>query len=381
MAKKKQKTLVVIVLDRSYSMDEIIDETVAGFNSEVQKLHDMEAKYPDQEITVSLVSFADDVYEHIWNRPVADMPKVTRADCKGIGWTALRDGMGYAISKMKKTLAECDPETTAVWVKIISDGDENKSRHVSPSQLKELIASCPQADPDDETKKGNWTISYLGCSKENVLSVANDFGLHASNCASFTANTKVGARKGYGSVTRRMDDFFAARGGGVMASCCLMSDSIGEVADFEDHDEDDDVNYDPPVSDADEQSDDNPIAKALKNWTSGTPRRPVPPTFAGPASINMAPPMTLTNDPVPGHGVGISQSTPGSTLLGAKPVAQIMLDGGDSVPDDDPLTADDGDIGDRVYAGCFNPCGEEVIESNLGGNVVDWSTVKVEQSA
>ena len=174
-------TYVAIVLDKSGSMASTKDQTIQGYNEQVQQIR-KNAK--DQKTFVSLVTFSSDVYEHLWNEPAEQLQEASAEDYIPDGTTAMRDAIGYTVQKLTKT-AEKDANN-AFLVIIISDGAENSSQHVTKPALKELV--------EGRQAQGNWTFTYMGCSEDEVRRVAQETAIPIANMAVWENRTVKGTK-------------------------------------------------------------------------------------------------------------------------------------------------------------------------------------------
>ena len=57
-----KKTYYQIILDKSGSMSDCIEQTINGFNEQMQMIKGLQEKYPEQEILVSLTTFNHEVF-------------------------------------------------------------------------------------------------------------------------------------------------------------------------------------------------------------------------------------------------------------------------------------------------------------------------------
>jgi uncharacterized protein YegL len=222
--KKKQKTYVAIILDKSGSMAGTKAQTIAGFNEQVQET---KKNAKDQDIFCSLVTFDGEVYEHLWNVPANDLSEATAEAYKPTGATAMRDAMGYTIQKLLNT-TDHDNEDNSYLIIAISDGDTNSDKHYNPAALKEMVEACRGT--------GRWTFTYMGCTKEYVEKIARETSIPLANVAAWSNSTADAAIAGMSNQRKRLSKFYGARGQGVKACANYMSDVVGASADFtEDH--------------------------------------------------------------------------------------------------------------------------------------------------
>lgn len=234
--KKKPCTYVVLVLDKSGSMKRTADQTIAGLNEKIQQFK-QDAK--TQKIFVSLVSFDGDVYEHFWNIPAKDLQEATVEDIDFNGSTAMRDAIGYSVSKLIKT-TDSDDENVSYLVEIISDGDTNADKHYNESSLLEIIQGT------QSTKK--WTYSYMGCTEECLRKVARETSIPLSNMANWSNLTAENTSLGFSKSSGRTAQYFRARASGQSAVVNYMSDCIGSSADFTKEAQSSNIDNSAPVS-------------------------------------------------------------------------------------------------------------------------------------
>jgi len=195
MTKKKAKTRVDLILDRSGSMWSGRDETVIGYNEHVQQFR-QDAE--NQDLEVSLTTFNGNVFEHHWNVPAKELNEATVESYQPGGLTALRDAIGYVIDKH---LSEEDDLDYAHLVIIISDGGENASRQYSPEMISELFEGCE--------KSGRWTFTFMGCDQAHLLNTGMQ--LKAGNVAKWDNKSKKAAKRGMAGSKKAVARYMAAR--------------------------------------------------------------------------------------------------------------------------------------------------------------------------
>lgn len=199
MTDKKLVTHVAFVIDRSGSMWRTAQQAVDGFNGQ---LEEVKQNSKDQEIRCSLVTFNSDVYEHLWEAPAEELKAATYDSFKPSGWTAMYDAMGYTIDKLMKTTDPTEEGATYL-VFVISDGEENWSKHFKGPQVSNLIKEAEST--------GQWTISYMGCSQEDLEKVAQETGIRLDNMAAWENKTARGTNRAMNKSRERMRKYFSGK--------------------------------------------------------------------------------------------------------------------------------------------------------------------------
>lgn len=178
---KKGLTELVFILDKSGSMSGLEGDTMGGYNSMLKKQRDLEG-----ECYMTTVLFSNQVevlHDRINIQAVAPM---TEEDYQVGGGTALIDAMGSSIAKIKKVQASTHEDYRAeqVLFVIITDGEENSSRHFSSDKIKEDIESL---------KKEGWDFIFLGANIDAV-ETAKQFGIDADRAETFQCDSEGVAR-------------------------------------------------------------------------------------------------------------------------------------------------------------------------------------------
>lgn len=173
---KKGLTELVLILDRSGSMQGLEEDTIGGFNAMIEK-----QKNEPGDALVSTIFF-DDVSEIIHDRiPVREVPTMTRKEYSVRGCTALLDAIGGAVHHIgnihKYARPEDVPEHT-LFV-ITTDGMENASRHYRLEQIREMISL--------RKKDSGWEFLFLGANIDAIKTAA-DFGIDADHAANYLAD-------------------------------------------------------------------------------------------------------------------------------------------------------------------------------------------------
>ncbi len=182
---QKQKTIYHLVVDKSGSMSDCIEQTISGFNEQVIKICALQNEYPDQEITIGLTTFNDEVHHHFFQSPPELVKKLHYESYMPNGTTALLDAIGMTVNIIEKEIINHSKESnTTVVIVIITDGHENSSKEFNLADIKKKISRL------EETSQ--WTFSFLGATIDAV-DVAKEMSIKSRNSFVFSkANMKAG---------------------------------------------------------------------------------------------------------------------------------------------------------------------------------------------
>lgn len=161
---------VVILLDKSASMEDLIDDVVAGFNGLVDQL-------PNSSF-VTLFGFEsiyglDNIFDHL---PAPAVRELTESDYNLGDGTPLYDAISGAIKQLEVE-AMTRTEEKIIFV-IISDGLENASIRYSLGETRSAIT---------EKISGGWDIRFYGLGPD-AASEAENLGISVADGASFAPN-------------------------------------------------------------------------------------------------------------------------------------------------------------------------------------------------
>jgi len=194
---KNKTTLYHFIVDQSGSMKGMEQQAIAGFNTQLEKIQDLEKTMPDQKFLCSLTFFNSEVQDILKNEPVKQIELLSNNNYRPDGMTALLDAVGGSIDRIEKQFGkELENDEISVVMIIITDGYENASRYFTYHMVAEKIVSL------DET--GKWTFSYLGADFD-AIHTSKMMNIRKENVMNFR-------KKSYASM---MDD---------------LSDSIGVYA-------------------------------------------------------------------------------------------------------------------------------------------------------
>lgn len=170
---KKNLTELVFILDRSGSMSGLEKDTIGGYNSMLEKQRKV-----DGECVITTVLF-DNHYELLHDRiDIRAIQPITAKEYFVGGSTALLDAIGKTIHKIgtvQKNTTE-DYRAEKVMFVIITDGEENASRHYSSMQIREMIQR--------QKERYGWEFIFLGANIDAV-ETAGRFGIDADRAVDY----------------------------------------------------------------------------------------------------------------------------------------------------------------------------------------------------
>jgi hypothetical protein len=196
-------THLYFLLDRSGSMNSIVEDTVGGFDAFIAEQRRFTEGAPG-ECRVTLAQF-DDAYEEVYaDRPIADVPSLV---LQPRGTTALLDSVARIVLDAGKRLAALpeDQRPGTVIVGIMTDGLENASREWSHPQVKQLI--------ETQTRDYQWQFLYLGADQDAV-EVGMSIGVSAGNSVTY-GRGKV--KQAMAATAANVSSYRQARAGGMPA--------------------------------------------------------------------------------------------------------------------------------------------------------------------
>ena len=166
----------LIILDESGSMMSIKDQIISGFNETVQSIHSAENKFPNQEHTISVITFNSNEIKtlHLCDS-VNQLKEIDGEKYNPNSLTPLFDAIGSAISQLNaKINTNLEHQ---VLVTILTDGEENASIEFTGEDIKKII---------ENLKTKNWTFTYIG-TDHDVNAIA--LKLSINNTLIFEKNT------------------------------------------------------------------------------------------------------------------------------------------------------------------------------------------------
>jgi len=159
-------TQIVVVLDRSGSMDSIARSTVEGINSFVK-----EQKAAEGEAFMTLVQFDNEYQIDYKERPLNEVADLINGETfVPRATTALYDAIGRTINEINTT-------DDVIFV-IVTDGAENASKEFTKENVFNKI---------EEKKKDGWNFLFLAANQD-AMKTGGSLGISAKNSMTFNAN-------------------------------------------------------------------------------------------------------------------------------------------------------------------------------------------------
>lgn len=188
------KDELVLIIDKSGSMDAIKEDAIGGFNSFLAEQRKIEG---GANVTFALF---DDQYNLVHNgKDINEVEDLTEETYIPSGTTALLDAVGLTVDRVGQRLDELDesekPENVIVF--ILTDGHENSSSDYTRDKVKNMI--------EHQEAKYSWEFIYGGANQD-AFAEAGGLGIKGKNTFNFDATGK-GTRTVYQSTSKMMASY------------------------------------------------------------------------------------------------------------------------------------------------------------------------------
>jgi len=186
----RDATEIIMVLDKSGSMESIKSDTIGGFNHFLKD----QQKEPG-EANLTLVFF-DTTYTIYPAKPIKTIKPLNHKTFVPGGCTALLDAIGRAVIETGKRLAdmqEVDRPDKVIMV-IMTDGLENASLEHNHQQVKDMIKH--------QEEKYSWKFIFLGAGPD-AFAEGTSLGLDSV----FYTASSIGTRSAYQGTTQTVAEF------------------------------------------------------------------------------------------------------------------------------------------------------------------------------
>ena len=178
--KDKKITHYMMILDESGSMGVVKNDTMQGFNENVQTIKRLKDEFKDQDFYISLIYFNDQIKVALWKEPVDKLEELNADGYMPGGMTAMRDAVGINVAKIREELNKdmSENKEVKVVVTIFTDGVDNASKEYDQPSVAALV--------DELQDTEQWTFSYIGVNHD-VKKVAANLNIPQSNTMSYGA--------------------------------------------------------------------------------------------------------------------------------------------------------------------------------------------------
>lgn len=168
---------ILVIADRSGSMDLIRDDAIGGFNTFIENQKDVEG-----DANLTLVLFNDNYDVVLESENIHKVEPLDETTFVPMSMTAMNDAIGKAVASLK------EKNPTKAIVCILTDGADNCSCEYSNEQIKKLM---------EEIKGKGWEVVFLAANID-AFSAGATRGI--TTTVSYSA-TGGGIRGAYDSVS------------------------------------------------------------------------------------------------------------------------------------------------------------------------------------
>jgi uncharacterized protein YegL len=198
------KTEIIVVLDRSGSMQSMVADVVPSFARFVDK-----QRAEPGECVLTLVQFnawgVQTVYEAV---PIAEVPPLT---LEPYGATPLLDALGTTIDNVGHRLRNTPEKLRPgkVIFLVVTDGEENSSTKRTLEQIKASI--------HEQESKYSWSFVYIGANVD-AFKEAQAVGINVARALNYTA---ASAGSAWDVLSNKVATYRSVVGDGAAASATL----------------------------------------------------------------------------------------------------------------------------------------------------------------
>ena len=171
----KKYNKIICILDKSGSMDSIIDDAIGGLNTFLNSQKEL-----NSDNKISIVLFDTEHELHYDNVKISEVPKFTKQNYVPRGGKSLLDGIIFSIDNEFDLLATLSKEERPekILVFILTDGDSNSDIYYTSEDVKNRIT---------ELKKFNWDFIFAGANIDSY-STSSSLGISKSNTIQYTTD-------------------------------------------------------------------------------------------------------------------------------------------------------------------------------------------------
>ena len=195
-----EKTKIICILDRSGSMDSIVDDAIGGFNTFLSQQQNV-----DGEAIMTIVQF-DHEYDIICKDvDIHEVASLNKNTFVPRGSTALYDAIGKTINDEIDLLGITPPEERCgkTLIIITTDGYENASREYNNDQIATLIK--------EQREVYNWEFIFLAANQDAMLA-AQSMNISMGNSFTYSADSR-GVTESYNKMSMASSKYRSAAKG------------------------------------------------------------------------------------------------------------------------------------------------------------------------
>lgn len=167
-----KSTEIVLLLDRSGSMEPLRAATIRGVNEFLDG-----QRGASDEAFISIYQFDHEFSAVYEAAPAASAPPITEGNYQPRGSTALLDAIGETVERTRLRVDCCDDDPRVVLA-IMTDGLENASRRFGRRAVERLLGAC---------ERQGWQILFLGANMD-AIAEGQRIGVPRAKSASFVAS-------------------------------------------------------------------------------------------------------------------------------------------------------------------------------------------------
>lgn len=189
---------ISVVQDRSGSMGDVRDETIAGFNTFLKDQKQLPGK-----CLFTLMQFNTEFKLLYTGEDIQKVQPLTHDTYQPDGYTALLDAIGRTILTTGQRL-EAMPEAerpAKVVIAISTDGKENKSQEFQGEQGRQRVFAMIK----EQTEVYKWNFIFLGANQD-AIEAGEGMGIGAKSAMS-VANNTAGIQAAYCALTSNVTSY------------------------------------------------------------------------------------------------------------------------------------------------------------------------------
>ncbi len=162
---------LVLIFDRSGSMNSIWTDAVGGFNSFIEQ---QRKNLKDKQVKFTLAMFDDQYLLPYEGIDLHSQSQINIDNYQPRGWTALYDAIGLTTNAVGQRLRNMQQQDRPqkVIVAIMTDGQENASKQFRIEQIKQMI--------ETQQNDYNWSFIFLSSDLESFNASIN-YGINANS--------------------------------------------------------------------------------------------------------------------------------------------------------------------------------------------------------